>query len=404
MTWQTLLKTAATNLAKRRLAERATAPTKRRRPTRGVVLVAAMAAVPVGLVGLITLLAVSAVVGSAPAAAGVSVAGIPPVVFSVYLQAQIQATELADGCVVDWPVIAGIWKVESDHATVGNRTVTPEGQVTPRLFGVTLDGSTPGTATIPDSDDGVLDGDPVWDRAVGPAQFLPGSWASFGQDANNDGVRDPQNVHDAALATVAHLCIRTPGDYTTTAGLDRALRGYNNSQAYVVKVAGWVDYYRSLNFDATGVVAVGHYAFPLPPDSVTPAHVRRTHHDYPASDLMVPEGTPVYAAHTGTVTSLQSTCPGCRCGYGVTISGLDDHQYTYCHGLTLTPGLQVGSDVAAGALIMMSGNTGNSTAPHLHFQIRNPDGDLICPQQLLAAWQQGIPATPLEEPTQGCTH
>ena len=72
------------------------------------------------------------------------------------------------------PIIAGIWKVESGHATYGGRNINKDGDVTPPLFGVTLDGSTPDTAIITDTDEGTLDGDSVWDRAVGPADRVAG--------------------------------------------------------------------------------------------------------------------------------------------------------------------------------------------------------------------------------------
>ncbi|MEX1092872.1 MAG: lytic transglycosylase, partial [Acidimicrobiia bacterium] len=142
---------------------------------------------PVGLVLLIVMLGVAAVVAGTPAAVAGGALGIPPVVFSAYIAAETNAASVAEACVVDWPVVAGIWKVESNHATYGGRTVNASGQVTPPLYGVTLDGTIPGTAVIADTDRGVLDGDPTWDRAVGPAQFLPGSWRAFGQDGNGDG-------------------------------------------------------------------------------------------------------------------------------------------------------------------------------------------------------------------------
>lgn len=357
------------------------------------------------LILLMTMVAVAAVIAGAPAAAAGGAFGIPPVVFSAYIAAEANASSIEDGCVVDWPIIAGIWRVESNHATYGGHTINTDGVVTPPLFGPTLDGSTPGTAKIPDSDGGLLDGDPIWDRAVGPAQFLPGSWVAFGQDGNADGLADPHNVFDAALGTVAHLCLVTPGDYTIQDDLARAVRGYNNSAAYVATVLGWIDYYRAFQFAQGALVADGLYAFPLPVDSVTLTQIRSTHHDYPASDLAVPEGTPVFAAHPGTVTGISTPCDDtqrCRCGWGVYITGADGHTYTYCHGNAVE--VPARAEVVAGQLIMTSGNTGNSTSPHLHFQIRNPTGALVCPQTLLEAWHQGSGLSPIAAPTSGCTH
>lgn len=393
MNWpQLLLRVAASRATRPRLRRRAWIP------------LAIGVAGGGALLGFLLLAGLAAAGMRTPATSGASAAGIPPVVFAAYLAAQTGAHTINPDCAVDWPVVAGIWKVESGHATYRGATVDPDGQVTPPIYGVVLDGTTPRTQTIPDTDNGVLDGNPVWDRAVGPAQFLPASWRSYGRDGNGDGIGDPQNVYDAALSTVAYLCLRTPGDYTNPAHLARAVRGYNNSTDYVDKVTGWVVYYRTFTITAGHVTADGIYAFPLPPESVTVEELRGTHHDYPASDLMVPEGTPVYAAHPGTVSKLQEPCPGCRCGYGVTIAGLDDHSYTYCHGQTLAPHLSIGVEVSAGEVVMASGNTGNSTAPHLHFQIRTPTGELLCPQQLLEAWWNGIGLTPTAAPTSGCTH
>ncbi|MDF1597506.1 MAG: peptidoglycan DD-metalloendopeptidase family protein [Acidimicrobiia bacterium] len=401
MSWQ-LVARAATHLAKRKLADKLAEHNNGSLLWR-IVITLGLVTAPMGLVLLLVMvLGVAAMVVGSPAAAASGALGIPPVVFSTYVAAETNAPSIASGCVVDWPVIAGIWKVESNHATTGGRTVGSDGQVTPPLYGVTLDGSQPGTAVIPDSDGGLLDGDPTWDRAVGPAQFLPGSWRAFGRDGNNDGTADPQNVFDAALGTVAHLCIASAGDYTNPTDLARALRRYNNSAEYVTTVTRWIDYYRAFQFTQGAVTADELYAFPLPVSAVTVDEIRRNHHDYPASDLGVPEGTPVYAAHPGTISNVYEPCPTCRCGWGITIAGLDNHSYTYCHGTQVT--VEPGTEVTAGHLIMTSGNTGNSSGPHLHFQIRNPDGALLCPQGPLEAWWNGIGLSPASAPTSGCTH
>ncbi len=405
MSWHFVARAAA-HLAKKRLQAKL-ADRRDSSAAWHVIAAVGMISAPVALILGVMVLGVAAVVARTPTTAGAGALGIPPVVFSAYIAAEANASRIAADCSVDWPIVAGIWKVESNHATYRGRTVTPDGIVTPPLFGATLDGSIPGTARIPDSDGGVLDGDATWDRAVGPAQFLPATWRSLGQDGDGDGTADPQNVFDAALSTVAHLCLASPGDYTNDADLAAALRRYNNSAEYVTTVNGWIDYYRAFHFSQGVVTADGLYAFPLPADSVTVAQIRRTHHDYPASDLAIPEGTPIYAAHPGTVTRISTPCANtqqCRCGWGVHIAGADRHTYTYCHGTQIAPQIQAGAQVTAGELIMTSGNTGNSGGPHLHFQIRNPDGALVCPQTLLEAWRQGIGLSPITAPKSGCTH
>jgi hypothetical protein len=232
--------------------------------------------------------------------------------------------------------------------------------------------------------------------------MLPATWESYGRG-------EPQQVDRAALATVAHLCLESPGDYTRRPDLEAAILGYNNSRSYVDEVVSWIGYYQAFNLDDTdGPVTVdGLYAFPLPHDSVTVESIRRPHHDYPAWDGGVPEGTAVYAAHPGTVTAISTPCPNsmaCRCGWGVHILGVDGHSYGYCHALSLQPGIAVGVEVTAGQPIMVSGNTGNSLAPHLHFQIRNPQGQLVCPQGLLEAWWNEVALAPVAAPTTGCTY
>lgn len=96
------------------------------------------------------------------------------------------------------------------------------------------------------------------------------------------------------------------------------------------------------------------------------------HHDYPAVDLAVPEGTPVYAVVGGEVRYV-----GGDCGTGVAVTGADE--WIYCHGSRRT--VEEGATVNPGDQIMESGNTGFSTGPHLHIQERKggAGGPLVCP-------------------------
>jgi murein DD-endopeptidase MepM/ murein hydrolase activator NlpD len=135
--------------------------------------------------------------------------------------------------------------------------------------------------------------------------------------------------------------------------------------------------------------------YALPVDRVLvdpdPAMLDAAHHDYPAIDLMIDEGSPVYAVRGGTVARTVGWPHNCwqvgycaeTCGVGLSIEGDDGARYIYCHGTKLN-GIVVGDAVTAGQLIMWSGNTGRSGAPHLHFEIR-VDGIQRCPQQMLRA-------------------
>jgi membrane-bound lytic murein transglycosylase B len=169
---------------------------------------------------------------------------IPAVAFDAYRAASSAAPTITSSCAVDWSIVAAIAQVESRHGRIDDRALTASGDVVPPIRGRALDGSG-GTQTIPDTDGGQLDGDVTWDRAMGPLQFIPTTWRELGRDGNADGVSDPDNLYDASLTAVAHLCIREPGDYSQRAELRRALIGYNASGRYADDVLDWVERYRT---------------------------------------------------------------------------------------------------------------------------------------------------------------
>ncbi|MGI8999248.1 MAG: lytic transglycosylase domain-containing protein [Candidatus Limnocylindria bacterium] len=170
---------------------------------------------------------------------------IPLVAYDAYRSASDAASSVIETCEVDWAVIAGIAQVESRHGRIDvNYVLTANGDVEPPIRGRPLDG-TRGTQTIVDTDDGELDGDPDWDRAMGPLQFIPTTLRELGRDGNGDGTADPDNLYDAALTAVAHLCLREPGNYEDRGELRRALIAYNASGRYADDVLRWIDRYRS---------------------------------------------------------------------------------------------------------------------------------------------------------------
>ncbi|HEY4267663.1 MAG TPA: lytic murein transglycosylase, partial [Galbitalea sp.] len=130
--------------------------------------------------------------------------------------------------------LAGIGKVESDHGRHGGSSIGPDGTVTPPVYGPALDGN--GTALIPDSDGGTIDGDAAADRAVGPMQLIPQTWRNWHIDGNGDGVEDPQNIDDAVMATTNYLC-RASTALDTEKGWRGAIAAYNSADSYLAKVA-----------------------------------------------------------------------------------------------------------------------------------------------------------------------
>jgi membrane-bound lytic murein transglycosylase B len=170
---------------------------------------------------------------------------IPLVAYDAYRSASQAAPTITESCEVDWAVVAGIAQVESRHGRIDpDHRLAADGDVEPPIRGRSLDG-TSGTQTIADTDDGELDGDETWDRAMGPLQFIPTTWRELGRDGNGDGSADPDNLYDAALTAVAHLCLREPGNYGDRGELRRALIAYNASGRYADDVLRWVDRYRS---------------------------------------------------------------------------------------------------------------------------------------------------------------
>ncbi len=317
---------------------------------------------------------------------------IPAVLLPIYMTAARTCPGLP------WTVIAGIGKVESNHGRYGGATIGADGQISPPIIGIPLNGAN-GTAVIRDTDDGRLDNDVLWDRAVGPFQFIPSSWAIFGVDGNGDGAKDPHNVFDAVPAAVRHLC---PDGQLTD--LETAIFAYNRSSSYVQLVLEWANTYTG----AVSAIPVAGYAPPI--NGLTAAQATRPHHDYPAIDIGLSPGTPTFAMVEGTVAvALKSNevfngSTG-RCGSTVAIEGVDGVRYTYCH-LTVV-NVETGQSVVAGQQIGLTGGqpgtpgAGNTTGPHLHLSMKG-GGRTLCPQPVILAILLGTPINPLAAPSSGC--
>ena len=160
-------------------------------------------------------------------------ATLEPRVREAYERAARRAVDSWPQCKLKWTVLAAIGSVESANGahTSGAIVLIESGRVLPPIIGPVLDASA-GTMAVPDTDRGTLDGDTVWDHAVGPMQFLPSTWAHIGRDGNGDGKADPHSIDDAALTAAAYLC-SGERDLTVAVELKAAIYAYNHSDVYV---------------------------------------------------------------------------------------------------------------------------------------------------------------------------
>ena len=120
----------------------------------------------------------------------------------------------------------------------------------------------------------------------------------------------------------------------------------------------------------TGVVGSGQLGWPCS-GLITSPFGYRVHPifgieiSHAGIDIGVPEGTPVHAADSGTVIEADWIS-----GYGYTV--IIDHgngiQTLYAHNSALIAG--AGQSVSKGEVVAYSGQTGNVTGPHCHFEVR----------------------------------
>ncbi|WP_019970882.1 lytic transglycosylase domain-containing protein [Mycobacterium sp. 141] len=190
--------------------------------------------------------------------------GIPSIALAAYRNADRMMAAAVPGCGVSWNLLAGIGRIESGHANGGATDV--RGTAVRPIYGPALDGTLPGNEIIVQS---AQAGRITYARAMGPMQFLPGTWARFASDGDGDGKADVQNVFDASLAAARYLCAGGLNLRNSSQVMTAILR-YNNSVAYAQNVMGWAAAY------ATGVVPLN-----LPPITGTIPPIGDAHLDNP---------------------------------------------------------------------------------------------------------------------------
>ncbi len=272
-----------------------------------------------GAVGILT--------GRWAALAAVDVPDAPPAVADIPAQYLALYRDAAARFGLDWQVLAAVGRVETNHGRNRNGC------------------------------------DPNYAGARGPMQFLE---PTFVHAAKLAGLTDPDicDPADAIPAAAAYLKSNgAPSDW------QRALYRYNPADWYPPLVMGWAERY---GYGALivwpvegGRITQGFRptSFALEPAGCFDGKCYAHFHD--GIDIAAPLGTPVRAIAAGRVTIAG------RLSDGAVVVEIEHSPVVLSRYGHLEPGpvVRVGESVSAGELVGSIGLTGNTTGPHLHFEI-----------------------------------
>ena len=113
-------------------------------------------------------------------------------------------------------------------------------------------------------------------------------------------------------------------------------------------------------------------------------------------DIIAPKGNLIYAVVDGTITKVYNNAS--LTGNGVRLTTADGTYFFYAHLDTIAPNIVPGTVVKAGQILGTNGATGNTTTPHLHFEVHPFGGAAIDPTPIVAAVNACHITEPLPQP------
>jgi len=224
----------------------------------------------------------------------------------------------------------------------------------------------------------------LWHRGVDVSRIPPDQLDTLIRTISQNAlVRDAftsSELSDSQLETLIDHQLFDPGQ-STDAGLVTTGIGLLQAQGHPLSSAQQ-DFATSSTdhipapFDQSAVSGYG-YGFNDPDPDFASGH-------HEGVDYDVAENTPIYAPFAGTIQAIPNDG-----GYGNFLVLTLDNGWSMRLGHLNTYAVTTGQRVNPGDLLALSGNTGNSTGPHIHFEWRDPQGSAHDPNELLGPIWKG---------------
>ena len=151
----------------------------------------------------------------------------------------------------------------------------------------------------------------------------------------------------------------------------------------------------------------------LPVSDIANAGWSDTHSGYPATDIFLPCGSALVSPVSGTLLEVRRVDgwdadidnPATRGGRSISILGDDGVRYYLAHMDTIADDLEPGVAIPLGRPVGTLGDTGHTSACHLHLGISPPcpgkewsvRRGVVWPYPYLAAWKRGEQLSPVDE-------
>lgn len=203
-------------------------------------------------------------------------------------------------------------------------------------------------------------------------------------------------VQSALLA--AGIVVRGGADGIFGGATAMAISQFQKQQGFAA--TGRLDERTALKLGVIAPPAVQLAVFPVqgPCSFSNTWHAPRGDRKHLGVDIIANEGNLIYAVADGTISRVYNASTSKLAGNGVRLTTADGTYFFYGHFQGVADGITAGTQVKAGQVIGYNGKTGNTSTPHLHFEIHPQGGPAIDPTSAVAAVNACHITTPLPIP------